>query len=455
MRTKLSPSELLSEAVTIIALALPIIANGLLESSYGFMNTIFVAHLGEKELAAAGLVSMLFATLMVILWGLISGVSIVISHYHGAENKPAIRGVMRDSLFLSLILSVPAMLVLWFAPHIFMWTGQSGFIVQESTNYLHALIWAVPFDLPSLVLMQLFQGISKPRINFIFTLLYIPFLVFMNYAFMFGKFGLPVMGLAGIGWGTTIAYAFFTVTISLFIYYQPDYKTYLNFNVASQDRYFKEILRVGLPLGSMYCLEIGYFLVLAIFFGKIGQVILSAHQVVIQFFWVSMTIVFSFIQAVSIRVGWRLGRKEPHWILPISLVSQLIIFIYGFLIALVYWLFPRYLIHLDFIHAASPSAEFISLAILLFFYTAIFQMADSARLVFFGVLRGMKDTRFTLFSSVITFWGIALPLGYYLAFIRYPYYPQGLWIALIISALIGTGLLWKRLLFKTSSDRIY
>lgn len=448
MPTQFSRSSLLSEIRIILLMSLPIIANGLLESSYGFMNTFLVAHLGEKELAAAGLVTMLFVTLMIIFWGTISGVSIVIAHYHGAENKPAIRGVVRDSLYISFIIAIPIMILLWFAPDIFEWSGQSAFVVNESKRYIHALVWAIPFDLPGFALMQLFQGISKPRINFIFTLAYIPFLIVVNYIFMFGKLGMPALGLAGIGWGTTIAYSVFLVIMLLFVYYTPFYCDYANLKTASKDSYLGEILKVGLPLGAMYSIEIGYFFVLAIFFGKISQTVLSAHQITIQYFWVAMTMVFSLNQAFSIRIGWRLGRKEPQWILPLTLMSVSVTVIYTVVVGLLYWFFPHILLSVDFIHAHKPEAALVSTAIMLFTYVALFQLMEGIRLTLFSILRGMKDTLFTLYTSLFVFWGIALPIGYYLAFIRYHNYAQGLWIGLIVSAMVSIAILSFRLRYK-------
>ncbi len=433
---------------TILLLSLPIIANGLLEASGGFVNTFLVAHLGEKELAASVLVTMLFVTLMVIFWGTISGVSIVIAHYHGAENKPAIRGVVRDSILLSLMIAVPIMLLLWFAPDIFEWSGQSNFVVQESKRFLHGLVWAVPFDLPGFALMQLFQGISKPRINFIFTTLYLPFLIFLNYVFMFGKWGLPKMGLAGIGWSTAFAYWLFLAGIIAFIYYTPFYRDYANFKTAEKKKFFGEILKIGLPMGLMYSIELGYFLVLAIFFGKISQTVLSAHQLTIQYFWVVMNMVFSMNQAFSIRVGWRLGRQEPEWVAPITFIGVGIVITYTFIVGLLYWLIPTSLIYVDFFHAPIPPDVLIHTAVMLFMYIALFQICESVRLTLFAILRGLKDTRFTLFNSIITFWGIALPLGYYLAFIRNHNYAQGLWIGLIVSAVVSSVILSLRLRYK-------
>jgi len=442
--------DIKNEIKIIILLALPIIANGFLESSYGFMNTFLVAHLGEAELAVNALVSMLFVTLMVIFWGIISGVSIVISHYHGAQNDDAIRGVMRDSLKLSMLAAVPIMLLLWFAPTLFHWAGQSDFVVNESRKYLHALMWAVPTDLPGYALMQLFMGISRPRVNFIFTLAYIPGLLLINYCFMFGKLGLPAMGIAGIGWGTTVAYTLYLIAMMIFIYHVPEYRHFFKFkNLSVTQRYTKEILTIGLPLGAMYSIEIAYFLVLAIFMGKFGNLVLAAHQIVIQYFWVFMTVTFSIGQALSIRAGWRLGRHEPQWIMPIVNAGQKMVLIYICLVGLIFWAFPHYLIAIDFHDAAPPENALVSTAVYLFIFAAVFQIADSIRITYFSILRGMKDMSFTLIVSMITFWGIALPLGYYLAFVH-ERNPAGLWEGLIISGMVGSVLLWLRLKAKVA-----
>jgi MATE family multidrug resistance protein len=433
-----------TEIKAIILLSLPIIANGFLESSYGFMNTFLVAHLGDAELAVNALVSMLFVTLMVIFWGIISGVSIVISHYHGANNQDAIRGVMRDSLIFSIIICIPIMLLLWFAPYIFHWTGQSDFVVEESRKYLHALLWAIPSDLPGFALMQLFLGISKPRINFIFTLAYIPFLIFINYCFMFGKLGLPVMGLAGIGWGTTVAYTLYLIAMLSFIYLRPTYRHYFNFKHLPSKNYYGEVLRIGLPLGGMYTVEIAFFLVLAIFMGKFGNMALAAHQIVIQYFWLFMNVVFCIGQALSIRAGWRLGRNEPEWIMPLAKIGQMLVVTYTLFIVLIYWLFPHTLIDIDFGHSHDSERPLISMITYLFIFAGIFQIFDSIRLTFFSILRGLKDTNFTMITSIITFWGIALPVGYYLAFIHSKN-PAGLWIGLSMGGAVGSLLLWWRL----------
>jgi len=435
-----------SETKILIWLSLPIIANGFLESGYSFMNTLMAAHLSKAELGAYGLVSMLFITLMVIFWGTFSGISVIISHYHGGQKTEHIIGVMRDGLIASFIFSIPIMLILWFSPLFFHWTGQSDFVVRESKNYIHALIWAVPFDLPGIVLMQLFQGISKPKVNFIFTLGYIPLLIFSNYCFMFGKFGMPKLYLTGVGVGTSVTFFIFFITMWLFIVKQPQYKKYIEFKNAPKNiKFYSEIFKTGLPLGIMYCVEIAFFLVLAVFMGKFGNTTLAAHQITIQYFWIFTNTGFSIGQALSIRIGWRLGRGEKEWIIPITWIGQLLTTTYFIFTAFLFWFLSKYLILLDLNYTPLLQDKvLIETTTILFKFLAIFQIIDGIRFTFFGILRGMKDTRFALLASVIQFWIISLPLSYYLAFHALKN-PTGLWMGLILSAAVGIMILWRRL----------
>lgn len=452
---KIIDKPLYSESWQLLRLAIPIIATGILESSPGFLNTFFAAQLGHEALAINAVVSILFTTIMVIFWGLISATSICIAHYHGAQNTQAISGVIRDSIITSLILSLPVMLLLWYADDILLWLGQPASIVHTGRDYLHALTWAVPADFIGFVLMQFFQGLSKPKITFIVSLVYVPLNIGVNYVLVFGKFGIPALGLAGIGWGTTAVYTIILIAISAYIYFQPQYHCFFQFKNLPKQQYFKELFRIGLPLGTMYSIEIAYFFVLALLMGKVSDIALAGNQIVVQYFMIVMSVVFGFGQAVSIRIGWRMGKKESHWIPRITLGGQLLAAVYIFSIAIIYRVYPAELTSLDFDHhqiaAISPV---ISVAVSLFKIVALAQIVEAIRIIFFCVLRGIKDTRFTLITSTFTFWGIALPLGYYLAFILHPGNPAGLWQGFIISQIIGSIILASRLVYKLKGLKV-
>lgn len=109
----------------LLRLAIPFALTGLVQSSLGFFENIFLARLGEKTLAAGALVSWLFATLIVVLFGTFSAVNILISHKHGANDQSGIALVFRDGLLLAVLLTIPTFLLFWNISSIFILLGQS------------------------------------------------------------------------------------------------------------------------------------------------------------------------------------------------------------------------------------------------------------------------------------------------------------------------------------------
>lgn len=89
----------------------------------------------------------------------------------------------------------------------------------------------------------------------------------------------------------------------------------------------------------------------------------------------------------------------------------------------------------------------IHIATQLLAISALFQMIEAMRISFFGALRALKDTRFTLFISAISFWGIALPIGYLLAK-RFNFGGNGLWWGMALGAGFSVLLLLRRFKYK-------
>ncbi|MGL5742855.1 MAG: MATE family efflux transporter [Legionella sp.] len=176
-----------------------------------------------------------------------------------------------------------------------------------------------------------------------------------------------------------------------------------------------ELLRIGIPLGIMYCIEIGFFFVMILIIGSLGSSLLAANQIVLQYLCILMSVIFSIAQAITVRMGHLLGKGEVHTARNAGYVGLVVSVIFMVVVALVYWFFPQHLIAIDFDPHSPNNKEVVYFAIQLLAVSAVFQILESARIALFGALRALKDTRYTLFVSVIRFWGIALPVGYVLA----------------------------------------
>jgi len=142
-------------------------------------------------------------------------------------------------------------------------------------------------------------------------------------------------------------------------------------------------------------------------------------------------------------MGNQLGANHPDVANRAAYVG--IVFAFGFTLiaACLEWFFPSILIKLDFNPNQIHNLEMFHVATKFLAIAAIFQLVESARLTLFGALRALKDTQFTLLTSFIAFWCIAIPFGYVFSnYINFGVY--GYWWALSISAFFNTVLLYWR-----------
>lgn len=425
-------------------LALPLVLSGFVEASLGLTNTLFLSRLGPDNLAAGALVIWFFATLMVIIWGVFTGVSVLVSHAYGAEDTRRVSAILKDALWLSVFLTIPLFFLIWNLAAVFTWLGQSPQMIAKAIPYMHALAFSVLPDLVGLTLMQFLIGLGRTKTNLIFALTWVPINIFLNDVLVFGHLGLPALGVAGLGWGATLSYWLTSFGLGLYLLLHPAYRRYVKLlRFFSKIKYCWELIKVGLPMGLMYSLEIGFFLTLSLLMGKMGIDELDGNQIALQYLGFLSTFSFSMAQAITVRMGHKLGAKENQLAHRAALAGIITAACFMSLVALAYWLIPTLLIGLDFNLNTLGRPVLIHAAIEFLGVMGIFQLLESVRLTLFGALRAYKDTKFTLMTSVICFWGIALPLGYVCSKLSWVG-PTGFWWAAALGALVNIILLSVR-----------
>jgi MATE family multidrug resistance protein len=193
----------------------------------------------------------------------------------------------------------------------------------------------------------------------------------------------------------------------------------------------------------MYCFEVAFFFALTLVMGSLGSQLLAANQIVMQYMCALMMVVFSVAQAITVRMGHLLGAREPVAAKNASYTGICISGMFMGVIAIFYWIFPTFLISVD-IDVHNPSnAVIVGEIKKLFAISAIFQILEAIRISLFGVLRALKDTNFTLLISIISFWCIALPVGYLLA-TYFELGSTGLWWGMVMGASVSVILLYWR-----------
>ncbi|MBA2654640.1 MAG: MATE family efflux transporter [Gammaproteobacteria bacterium] len=434
--------HLTTEMKHLLILALPLMLSEVVDASFSFTATLLSARLGIIELAAGGLVTTLFITIMIFMWGILVAVSTLVSQRHGAKDHAGISRVLKDALILATLFSIPGMLLVWNMSPILLFFGQKPETIEIAKHYLHALTWAVFPDFWAVVLLQFVIGLGKTRLALLFNAVKVPVTLLISYIFMNGKFGMPKLGIAGLGWGISTGMWIATLLLLSYIIFNADLRHYLFKESKTKKHYIFEILRTGLPIAGMFCIEVGYFTVMALVMGRIGSLVLAANQVVTQFTgFFTVVIAFAYAQAVSIKVGHAVGRREIHATPKITYGGLIVAVGLMTIVAFFYWFMPQHLIGIDLDPHHSKNIMITHYATQFMFVAGFVQIFESARIVLFGALRGLGETHFSMMTSLVIFWLIAFPIGLLLTFVM-GLGGIGMWIGMAIGTLTGAILLF-------------
>lgn len=428
-----------------LTLSVPLVGSQLVYASSNFLSTAMVARLGEDALAASVLVSMIWMCLTVLFFGILNSISGLVSHQHGANQPTAISQLMGSAIFLGAIVTVIQIAILLSIPFVLHYSNQPPAVITQAVHYLHALLWSLPALVMLVILEQFLAGIGHAKIVLRVSLLIVPIEIPLIYALIFGKFGLPACGIAGIGYGFAMTY---TVTLIGLIWHIQTSQHYRAFAVFKQlfhfnYQYLKELVVIGFPVGLMHVIELSAFTLMTFWIGHFGTTILAAHQIVLQYVWFAITLVFAMSQAVSIRVGFCAGSNNTQTVYYAAYVGMVINFICVALVALSFYFVPAFYLQLDLDLRAAANTQLIHDAMQLLAISAVLLVLDNFRIIGFGALRGLKQTKYPMYAALVSFWIVGLSTAYLLGF-TYEYGGVGIWWGLTIGIGVGACMvLWR------------
>lgn len=445
MQLTLTKAKLRSEIQACLLLAAPLAGAQLAQAGTAFVDTIMMGLLGGDSLAAGGLGASVFQSLSLIVTGVVSAVSPMVASAYGAGNTTVIGKTVRQGLWLAALLAVPLAALLWTADHWLLLVGQKPETVQLTRPYLHAIVWGVLPAMGFAVLRNFVASLSDTR-PVILTMIGGTVLnVIGNYTLALGKLGLPALGLAGIGWASTLSLWAMFLALLVYILSRPCYRIYRLFQGLTRfDRtVFQELLQVGIPIGVLIAVETGMFTVTMLIMGTLSTTALAAHQVAIQTASITFMVPLGIALATTIRVGQQVGQQNPPGARLAGLVGIGLASLFMSIMGLLFWLFPERIvgIYLDLQNPANAavinqSKQFLRVA-------AVFQIVDGIQVAATGALRGLKDTRIPMLIGLLAYWGIGLTSGYSLG-IYLGWGGVGLWWGLAIGLTVAaTVLTWR------------
>jgi MATE family multidrug resistance protein len=441
-------SEYRAEGKATLILAGPIVVTQLAHISLSFVDTVMVGRLGPTALAGVALGNTVFFNTLIFCMGILMAVGPMVSQAFGSEDHDSIGRSVRQGLWMATGLGVLAFIFIQNGALILRLLGQSEVNVANADAYLHAISWGILPFLGFIALRSFIEAVSRPKVVTVIAIFGVGVNIFLNYVLMFGKLGFPELGLAGTGWASTMVYTFNFLVLLLYVAKQKAFSEYRIFSRLGRPdaHYFKELFRIGWPIGSSMGIETSLFMLTVVMMGWLGTTQLAAHQVAMQCVAFTFMVPLGVGMAASVRVGQAIGKKNTDGasIAGFTGIGISAAFMCG--TALMFWLIPRSIVSLYLDLDAPQNAAVIEMAVRLLALAAIFQVVDGIQVATMGALRGMKDTRAPMVISVISYWGIGLLFGY----IAFPlgFGETGLWWGLV------TGLASAAILLTTRFYRL-
>mgnify|MGYP002127989610 CR=1 FL=1 len=430
-----------------LRLSWPLAAANLLQMLTYAIDVIFIARLGEDQLAASALAVAVFGLVMWALCGLTGAVAPVAAAELG-ERAPALRPVRRSvrmALWLALFAGIVGMGLCLLLGPLMRVTGQEPQIIALAIEYNTLLVLSMVPMLFNNVLRSFVSTLDRPIFATAITAGGIFVNALANYAFIFGNFGAPELGLQGAAVATIITT--FTTLLAYIVAIRLDprlHRYHIFGRWWSPDwARFRHIAAIGTPIALTITAEAGIFGAAAFLMGNIGASQLAAHTLALQIAALAFQVPFGVGQAATIRVGYFYGARDnagmgrAGW----SGIAIALAFMACTSGAMV--LVPDLLLSIYIDPHAAANATLVLFATRYLLVAAAFQLADGVQAVAGGALRGLQDTRVPMWIAVFSYWvpgfGMSLAFGFATALAG-----VGVWLGLATGLAFAAVLLtWR------------
>lgn len=394
----------------LFTIALPIMLQNLLMSSLNMVSSVMIGQLGEQSVAAVGLAGQIFFLLNLVLFGIMSGSAILTAQLWGKGDVENVRRVLGFAVKFGLAIGLLfwALAIFYSGPVLGLYTNDSE-VIRQGGDFLKIFGWSYPLFAVTFAYAMVMRTTGNVRTPLLVSVTALGLNTLLAWLLIFGKFGLPALGIAGAAWAGLIARLLEFLLMLLATYSRPDNPTaarpghLLDFDTA----FVGAILKPVLPVFFNELLwSLGITTYNAIY-AHIGTDAIAAINLVSPVDQLAFVAFLGIGNATAILVGNLIGKNELESAQRYAGRSLGLQMAGGALMGmLVYLLGPRFFSLYNVAPVVIENAGRI-LAIL----SAAMWMRASNHIIIIGILRAGGDTRFSLILDGFVIWLVGVPLA--------------------------------------------
>ena len=398
----------------IFHLVTPIVIQNLLSAAVGSADVVMLNSVGQSAIAAVSLATQYTSVLFMVFYGLGTGATMLCAQYYGKGEYEPIRVIQGIAMRISLIVSVILALVAFLKPDLMMtvFTNDSE-LIELGAIYLRYmsvtyLCWGILE-----VYLAVLRSIGKVKISMILNVLAFSLNIILNAVFIFGLFGAPKMGVAGVALATMLSRVIeligcFVVSVS-----QKEIKFHFGYMFKKNKLLMQDFIKISLPaLGNDISWGLA-FSMYSVIMGHMGTDVVAANSLVTVVRNFGTTFCFGIASGGTILLGNIIGSNQleeakecASQIMKLTILAGL----FGGLVVLAVSPFV-----LEYASLSETAHGYLKSMLLINSYY-IMGIAVNTTLIA-GVFRAGGDTRFGFICDTIDMWVYAVPLGFIAAFV--------------------------------------
>ena len=430
-----------SVAAGILAQAWPILLGQLASVASIVIDTVMTGHASAADLAAMGLGASVYSSVFMGLVGVVSALNPIIAHHHGGRRWEAIGASYAQGLWLAFLLSLVGIPLLAFPGPWLARLGAPPDVEALVTDYLRLHTLALPAALMFRATYAFNVAISRPKVMMAVQVFGLGLKVVLNYALIFGHFGLPRLGAVGCGLASLIAHWALFLMGWAYIRLDPMYRRFAIERAWPRWGALREHLFLGVPIGLSYALESTSFTFMALLIARLGTNALGGHQIISNLAALAFQIPLALSLATATLTAQALGGGDTGQARRTAFTGIRVAVSAASLTAVSFWVLRRWIVGL---YTADEAVTAVALSLI--GYLVAFHVFDALQAIAAFVLRAYRVVVVPTLIYAVALWALGVGGGYLVGFhavLGGPLGASGVWmmqsVALFLTSLLLFG----------------
>ena len=399
----------------LFSLALPILLQNLITNSLGLVDTFMVGTMGEGPLAGVTLANIPVFVVQLMMFGIQSGSSVLISQYRGKGDMGAINRVMGIGMYAAGAIGLVFALVMGFLPTQFMSLfGNDAQVIATAARYARIVGWSYFFDSFTQVYIGVHRAMGNPNRGLYILGASMAANTFLNWVFIFGNLGAPRLGVEGAALATLLARILSCAIAVVWAVRDKGFRLDPSLLFHPGPEMIRRFIRFSTPV---MCNETFWGLGTSIFPTIMGHMegseeILAAYAIAGNITNLCTVGVFAIAGTAAILVGQEIGSGNAGRVYSLGALLNTLAFLFGAAIGALFlgllYLFVSPVLYPLF-KLTPPAGDICTLMLTMVFLMMPLRSLECTNIV--GVLRGGGDVKMATLIDLTPLWAVALPIA--------------------------------------------